>query len=192
MTRRTVLLLLAAAASAVASLVALLRDRRAVWLTLERRFAPRIDRSSPPGRLSRDEMDTVLAYADVLLADTGISRAARSELEQHVSDRCEHEPGYYAAYRLAVSVLDETERTRFARRSLDERRRVVHGRNLHRYDVRARDWLWSFDRQALAVRALVGRDLVTGYFLSPSGWAVVGYAAFPGRCRDLTDYTRAG
>jgi len=95
-------------------------------------------------------------------------------------------------YRLAVSVLDDAANGDFASRSLDERRRIVHRRNLHRHDVRARDWLWTIDRRSLAVRALAGRDLVAGYFLSPAGWALVGYDAFPGRCRDLGDYTRAG
>ena len=184
--------MLAAAAAAVASLVSALTDRRTLWLTLEHHLAPRLDRSSPPGRLSRDEMDTVLAYAEVLLGDAALSPRGRADLEQHIGDRCEHEPGYRAIYRLAVSVLDEAASGPFTARSPEERRRIVHRRGLHRYDVRARDWLWSFDRRGLAVRALAGRDLVTGYFLSPAGWAVVGYDAFPGRCRDLADYTRAG
>jgi hypothetical protein len=191
-TRRTVLLVLAAAAAAVASLLEALTNRRTLWLTLERHLAPRIDRSSPPGRLSGGEMDTVLAYADVLLSDAGLSPSGRADLEEYVRDRCEHEPGYRATYQLVVSVLDEAASGPFVARSPAERRRIVRRRDLHRYDVRARDWLWSFDRRGLAVRALAARDLVTGYFLSPAGWAVVGYEAFPGRCRDLTDYTRAG
>lgn len=189
MTRRAVLILLAGIASAV---VAAFVDRRWLWVTLERFLAPRIDRSAQPGRLTRREMDAVLAYAEVLVSDTPLSGAARDELEHHVSDRSEHEPGYRALYRLTVDVLDEAAGGDFAARPPDERRRAVHGRHLHRYDVRARHWLWPLDRRSLTVRALAGRDLVAGYFLSPSGWALVGYDAFPGRCRDLSDYTRAG
>jgi hypothetical protein len=36
----------------------------------------------------------------------------------------------------------------------------------------------------------VVRDLVGGYYNSPAGWAVVGYAHFPGRCGDLGRYVR--
>ncbi len=192
MTRRRVLLFLAAAASSLLALLALLTDRRGVWLALERVLAPRLDPSSAPGPLSRRDVDTVLAYADVLLSDTGVSAAARVDLEGHVRDRCQHEPGYRDAYRLAVTVLDDAAGGEFASRPFDERRRIVHRRNLHRHDVRARDWLWTVDRRGLAVRALAARDLVAGFFLSSAGWALLGYETFPGRCRNLSDYTRAG
>jgi hypothetical protein len=188
-TRRAALLLLAGIASVVAAAFV---DRRRLWLTLERFLAPRIDRSSQPGRLSRREMDAVLAYAEVLVSDTVLSGAARAGLEDYVTDRSEHEPGYCALYRLAVDVLDEAAGGDFAARPPDERRRAVHRRHLDQYDVRARHWFWPGDRRSLTVRALAARDLMTGYFLSPPGWALVGYDAFPGRCRDLSDYTRAG
>lgn len=188
MTRRRLLLLLAATAAAIVAVV----DGQRLWTTVRRYLAPRIDRTSPPGRLSRREMDALLAYGEVLVSDTALSPAARAELELHVRERSEHEAGYHALYRLAVEVLDETVGGDFAARTPDERRRAVRRRGLHRYDVRPRHYLWPIDRRSLTVRALAARDLVAGYFLSAPGWALVGYDAFPGRCRDLSDYTRAG
>jgi hypothetical protein len=41
------------------------------------------------------------------------------------------------------------------------------------------------------VRTRVIPDLIEGYWGSPAGWAAVGYEAFPGRCGDLTRYTRS-
>jgi len=40
------------------------------------------------------------------------------------------------------------------------------------------------------VREKAVPDLINGYWRSPAGWAAVGYGVFPGRCGDLTRYTR--
>ena len=42
---------------------------------------------------------------------------------------------------------------------------------------------------ANTIRTQAAPDLIGAYYASASGWEVVGYSTFPGRCGDLSRYT---
>jgi len=189
MTRRRFLQWLVLGLGAIALLVAW-RSRRLFELVA--RFArPRLDRSSPPGLLSAEEMATIIAFAEVLAEGRPLSPAELGYLADHVNDRTQRRPGYLSLYRTTAQALDRLTRTRFSALELGDRTAVITRHRLAESDVRIRECLLPFRRRELAIRALAVPDLLAGYYGSPAGWAVVGYAAFPGRCGDLARYTRS-
>jgi hypothetical protein len=84
-------------------------------------------------------------------------------------------------------LLDRLAGTRFATLDLPTRREIVERHRLHRRALAADEP----DRDTDEVRGIIVPDLIRAFWSSPAGWAVVGYAAFPGRCGDLARYTGA-
>ncbi|HTY77654.1 MAG TPA: hypothetical protein VMI34_07545 [Candidatus Bathyarchaeia archaeon] len=189
MTRRRALGALAGLAAAG---VALLAEWRAGLLTtLTEKLAPRPDSASLVGRLSGRALDNVVAFGESLVEGRVLSGAERMFLLEHVEYRAANTPGYRALYEVTSHRLDELTGRRFAALSIDDRIAVLSAHRLDAYNVRRREYLVPFGRRDLAIRSLVARDLVDGYYRSPAGWLAVGYSAFPGRCGELTRYTRA-
>ncbi len=56
--------------------------------------------------------------------------------------------------------------------------------------VRPGEDLGRFPDEMRSLRTRAVPDLIGGYYASPAGWAAVGYDTFPGRCGELTRYTR--
>jgi hypothetical protein len=189
-TRRRLLAIFVAAAGALLSVLLLWRPARLARLT-SRLFKPRLDTAAPTGSLSDSEMDTILAFAAVLVEGRELSAEERGYLVEHVSERAAQTPGYLALYRRTAAVLDALAAGPFRSRPLLERTSLVTRHGLTRYDVRIREYLTPVRREILAVRALAVPDLIGGYYSSPAGWATVGYGAFPGRCGELSRYTKA-
>ena len=158
-------------------LVVALGGGQAGWLTA---LAPGAAAASTP--LSSADLDDLVAFAGVLVAATELPEAERGHVREHIQ---EQEPFQIEAYRRAAQVLERLGGARFATLDLPARLALVRRHDLGRSVERPGD---SDDTRV--IRARVVADLISAYYGSPAGWAVVGYAAFPGRCGTLERYTR--
>src|SRR5262245_30068804 len=189
MTRRRLLQLLGIMFVAVAATLIAWRPWSLVRQIADR-LAPRLDQSSPTGILSPREMAAVIAFGEILLNGGTLPSHERSYLAEHVEDRTRRIPGLLELYRTTAEYLDGLGRPGFATLAPDERARLMIEHRLTVTEIRTRELLVPFSRARVTVRALAVPDLMLGYYTSPAGWAVVGYETFPGRCSDLTRYTR--
>jgi hypothetical protein len=92
---------------------------------------------------------------------------------------------------MTVRTLERIAGRPFARLAIDERLELVSSHRLASSRVRSGEDPGEFSADLRALRTRVVPDLIKGYYGSPAGWAVVSYQTFPGRCGDLTRYTRA-
>jgi hypothetical protein len=160
------------------------------------------DRVSPPlpaalepaaesSALSRAETEDIVAFGEVLVEGGTLSPTERCHLVEYVQGRAVQSPEYLALYRTTVSTLQRLAGQRFALLPVPERLEVIsrYGLDPLRLSLGANPDPFPTDMRAL--RRQVVPDLISGYYGSPAGWAVVDYHIFPGRCGDLTRYTRA-
>jgi hypothetical protein len=147
--------------------------------------------SAPAGALSQREMESILAYAEVLVEGRTLAPAERKHLIEHIEHQTRNSPGALLLYQLAAGLLDRVALVHFSTLDLRKRAAIVASHRLVPDAVRREDSLLPSERQVSAVRAFVVPDLIAGYYASPAGWAAVGYRAFPGRCSNLIRYTRA-
>ena len=171
------------------TLLLLWRPRRLARL-VSLRFKPRLD-ATAPGVLSKREMETIVAFAAVLVEGRELDAQEASHVVEHVTDKAGKTPGYLALYRKTAGLLDRLAGAPFSSLSLERRIGLMTQHRFTDYDVRIREYLLPYGRETLTVRALAVPDLIGGYYFSPAGWAAVGYRAFPGRCGDLMRYTSA-
>ena len=171
------------------TLLLLWRPQRLARL-VSRRFKPRLD-ATAPGVLSTREMETIVAFAAVLVEGRELDAQEASYVVEHVTDKAGKTPGYLALYRKTAGLLDRLAGAPFSSLSLERRIGLMVQHRFTEYDVRIREYLLPWGRETLTVRALAVPDLIRGYYFSPAGWAAVGYRAFPGRCGDLMRYTSA-
>ena len=186
-TRRRLLALLSALVLAVAAMLVRWRHPP-LWELARRHLAPRLDETSPTGTLTPDERQTVVAFGEILVRGKALSPIEREYLIEHLDDRTRGGPGYLELYRAAAALLDRIAGQPFATLDAGRRAALMVSHRLVDYDIRTREYLWPFRRQELALRTLVVPDLIEGYYRSAAGWAVVGYATFPGRCGDMLRY----
>ena len=188
LSRRVFLLALAGAASA-AGLASLLRARI--------HLASELDISSGVGELSEAQLATLAALGDVLVPSklAGSDEAGRT-LGVVARDLARDLPGYRLEFERAVALLDDRGRARhgreFAALPIEARRELVDdlllpmlrtgpiGRRLRRLSPSGQEIsrLWRF----------VVQGLLVGFYSSPLGWRLVGYAVPPGSCAGLDDY----
>jgi len=149
-----------------------------------------VGEASEPGVLSNSDLEALVAFAEVLVNDRHLSAAERGYLVQHLEDRTAQSAEYVTLYRMTARTLDRLAGRRFS--SLDLRERVEFVERHHLGDPRVSpdEDLGPFTDDVRTVRKRAASDLIAGYYASPAGWAAVGYATFPGRCGDLTRYTR--
>jgi hypothetical protein len=188
-TRRRILQVLLGAAGAALALLVFWRPQRLAQI-VSLRFKPRLD-ATAPGVLSEREMRSIVAFAAVLVEGRELAAQEAGYVAEHVAERAGKTPGYLALYRRTAVLLDRLAGAPFESLSLEPRTSLMVRHRLTDSDVRIREYLLPWGREALAVRALAVPDLIGGYYLSPAGWAAVGYEAFPSRCGDLTRYTSA-
>jgi hypothetical protein len=136
-------------------------------------------------------MEDLIAFAEIVVEGRPLAPAGRADLRAHVEDRLERRPGSLDLYRTTVRLLDRLAGRRFAALEVAARLALVTRHRLGVPDVRPSESLGPSADEVRTVRSRVVRDLIRGYYASPSGWAEVGYGTFPGRCGDLTRYTRA-
>ena len=144
--------------------------------------APRAERQP----LSDTEKETLLAFAEVLVGDRPLPVPARAELLSHITARVMASEDTLALYREAAAVLDRLAGAPFSTLAMRDRRDIVARHDL----APSRARMPRTEGVANAIRRHVAPDLIAGYYASPTGWALVGYGIFPGRCGNLARYTR--
>lgn len=142
------------------------------------------------GTLSEAEMEDLVAFGEVLVEGRTLAFTERAFLFENIENRTTGSPEYVSFYRTAASTLNRVAGRRFSRLEIRERLEVItrHGLAGWRHQSGEDPGLSSPEIHTL--RRRVVPDLVRSYYNSPAGWAVVGYERFPGRCGDLTRYTR--
>jgi hypothetical protein len=162
--------------------------------------APRVaDRAAPSVRaapdaaseLSSAEREALIAFGEALVEGRTLSLAERRPLVEHIEDRTTNRPGALSLYRTTVSTLDRLAGRRFASLEVGERIQLIARHRLARAPGSREEELGPLPAEIRTIRLRVVPDLIRGYYGSPGGWAVVGYQTFPGRCGDLSRYTRA-
>jgi hypothetical protein len=135
-------------------------------------------------------METLVAFGEVLVEGRTLAPTERQHLVEHIEGRTSRSSDYLSLYRETASTLDRLAGQRFASLEVRERIELI---TRHRLvdPVGAKEDLGALSVEMRALRMRAAPDLIRGYYGSPAGWAVVGYDSFPGRCGDLTRYTRA-
>ena len=155
------------------------------------RIRPRLDPDSPTGTLPDAARGAIVAFGEVLAMGRPLSPDERQALLEEVDDQTRTIRGQLALYRMTADLLDGLARGRFAALDIADRTALLVRHSLTAFPVATRECLLPFRRRELAVRALAAPALVTAFYRSAAGWAVVGYRVFPGRCGDPLRYTRA-
>jgi len=150
-----------------------------------------LEQPSKPGVLSSADLEDLVAFAEVLVEGRSLASAERGYLVQHIGERTSQSPEYLSLYRMTARTLERLAGQHVASLELSERIELTDRHRLGDQRVLPEEDLGPFAEDVRAVRKRAARDLIEGYYRSPAGWAVVDYATFPGRCGDLTRYTRA-
>ena len=143
------------------------------------------------GRLSAADMEDLLAFAEIVVQGRAFERAERDALAAEIETRTTLDDESLSLYRTTVTVLRLLARRRFSTLDAPARAALVARHRLDSRSVDPDDDLGPFGDDVRVVRTRAVRSLIGAYYGSPAGWAVVRYATFPGRCGDLTRYTRA-
>jgi hypothetical protein len=144
-----------------------------------------------PGILSSADLEDLVAFAEVLVQGRALGSAERGYVVEHIEDRARQNPEYLALYQTTARTLERLAGRRVSSLDIRERIELATRHRLGDQRALAGEDLGPFAEEVRAVRKRAARDLIDGYYRSPAGWAVVDYATFPGRCGDLTRYTRA-
>ena len=141
--------------------------------------------------LSGEEVDDLLAFAEIAVSGRSLSASERRSLIEHI-ERREPEGGRYYVdlYRMTVQLLTRLTGSPFARLGFNERLALVTRHRLMIPRVGPREQLGAFAEQKREIRTRTIPDLIGAYYASPAGWAVVGYTVFPGMCGDLARYQK--
>jgi hypothetical protein len=150
-----------------------------------------LEPSPSTARLSELDRDDLLAFAELVVEGRTLAPTDRQYLTEYIEDRTTHSAWHRVLYRTTVDLLERLAGQRFARLTVPERVGLIVRHRLGVSDVWPGEALGRFPDEMRAVRTRAVRDLLGAYYASPAGWAVVGYQSFPGRCGDLTRYTRA-
>jgi hypothetical protein len=152
------------------------------------RMFPSSSRTAP---LSSAEMDDLLAFGERLISAKPLAPDERRYLAEHIDDWSSRDPWYLSLYRVTARTLEQLAGRRFASLEVRDRADLISRYRLDASRVRPGEDLGPFPAEIRLVRTRAAPDLIAAYYGSPAGWAVVGYQTFPGRCGDLTRYTRA-
>jgi len=147
--------------------------------------------ASKAGELSGAELDDLIAFGEVLVEGRMLSPTERGFLLEHIEDRLKHTPGHLSLYRTTVRTLERLAGRPFARLDLPERVELITRHRLGASQTSVEEAPGPFSSEMQAIRKQIVEDLIGGYYGSAAGWAIAGYQMFPGRCGDLTRYTRA-
>lgn len=149
-----------------------------------------LDPPPEPGSLSSAELEDLVAFAEVLVEGRTLALDERGYVVEHIEDRTRRSAEYLSLYRTTVNTLERLAGRRVASLEIRERIELAARHRLGDPRVMPGEDLGPFAEEVRALRKRTVRDLIEGYYRSPAGWAVVDYATFPGRCGDLTRYTR--
>jgi hypothetical protein len=153
-------------------------------------LVPSMVRASEPPMLSAAEVDVLVAFAEVLADGQPLGADERRDLAASLQHASQADPDRRAAHRTTVQVLARRAGATFADLDFDGRVALVRRYGL---DVRRQPAGAPADAEDVeAVRTRSIPNLIAAYWASAAGWTALGYQAFPGRCGDLTRYTRPG
>ena len=150
-------------------------------------LVPASARASEPGRLLPAELDTLIAFGEVVVDGRAPSADARATLTEAIADAIGRAPDRINRCRGAARLLDRLAGRKLASLTLVDRDALIVR---HRLDVRAVADEPAVTDDARFIRTSLAPELIDAYWRSAAGWAAVGYQAFPGRCGDLVRYTR--
>jgi hypothetical protein len=148
------------------------------------------DAAQPSSRLTSAELDDLIAFAELVVEGRPLTRAEREVLVAEMEARGVRDPDSVALYRLTVVLLRNIAGRPFSTLDVPARRALIAKHKLDSSDVRPGEETGPFAEDVTTVRTEALRLLISDYYGSSAGWAVVGYQSFPGRCGDLTRYTR--
>ena len=165
------------------------------------------------GRLTSEELRTLIAFSDVLipsaLASPTVALDAPSMrdpnhppgvVRENLEYAAERVPGFWAKSSAAAAFLDQEALAhlgqRFADLPIESRRRTVE-RLLGPYARASTAWratyfLTESGRHILRLRRTVASQILIGFYSSVIGWRSVGYSRRPGQCSNLVDYQSPG
>lgn len=146
--------------------------------------------AAPVEALSGAEVDDLVAFGETLVEGQPLSFEARRPLAEHLEYRTRSSPEYLSLYRTTAGALEQLAGRRFSDLQMRERIELVGVHRLVTSRGRAGEGPDPLTAETRAALRRAVKDLIGGYYASSEGWAVVGYDAFPGRCGDLTRYTR--
>jgi len=153
-------------------------------------FLPASVRAEEPAStapsLSASELDTLVAFGEVIVDGRRLTQDARTALVAAIAETLRRSSDEVERYRGAARLFDRLAVGRLGALDLTDRAALIAR---HRLDARiiADE---SISEEARFVRTDLARELIVAYWQSAAGWAAVGYQTFPGRCGDLTRYTR--
>lgn len=136
--------------------------------------------------LGKREVDTLLAFGEVIVQGRRLSPEERVDLVDHLARRV-LDADRRGAYRTTAALLDQLAGRPFASLEIGDRSALVAHHRLQNRRVTGDQYLSEAVR---VTRTTVVPDLIAAYWSSPAGWRAVGYQTFPGRCGSLTRYTR--
>jgi hypothetical protein len=165
---------------------------------LKERLRPALARHTGKGTLGGAQHEALFALFQVIAGDEGFPP---ERVRQHIDERTLTTAGYLREYEAGIALVEAAAAQAFPGRafhrlSLAERDAVLRA-ILRRYPGPPREPAWRRrlkltsenldailgERRARRLRLYVIRDLLGFYYTTASGWAVVGYQAFPGRSR---------
>jgi hypothetical protein len=172
--------------SAAAARNLLRRGRSAVsrWLR------PALDGRAAPGLLTSEQLATLRALTEPIVGGAPLGDEAWEPVRVFLVGAARSQGGYRTLCVRACCLLDRLVQGRFATLSLLERTATVAAARLAVRPVPAAERLLFGRRVEHEIRELLVPDLIRAYFDSPAGWAMVGYEAALGECRDPWAYTR--
>lgn len=167
------------------------------------RRIPMLDRDAPLGRLSEQEMETMIALLEILLPVT--LWPGRENMVNMVNHATENVKGILKEYRNGLALLDQTAREygtsiSFATARLEVRQRILESLiwkysggkpgTLSYYVAKVYRGLDRFFRSEpqRRFRELVARDLLRRFYTGSVAWKMVGYARYPGMPGDPREY----
>src|SRR4030067_979397 len=86
---------------------------------------PRLNSYSQTGILSIGEKETIIAFAEVLIKEKGLSIEERKYIIEHIDYRTQNTPGYLSIYRSTASLLNRLTKSNFSALDLNDRVTVV-------------------------------------------------------------------
>jgi hypothetical protein len=156
---------------------------------------PGLDHAAPTGRLSAQEMDTMIALLEMLLPVT--LWPSREAMVDMVNQATGHVKGLLQAYQDGVFLLDQTAREytpgrRFAAAEGEMRQRILEtllwkyaGGKSGTLSYHLRLCYASLERVCQSAprrrfRKLVVRDLLSRFYAGSVAWKMAGYSRYPG------------
>jgi hypothetical protein len=174
--------------------------RERIRVGLARRLArgPRLDARAPKGRLTEDEMRSLLALAETVLPPW--AAGAPDLVREHVDARTERAAGVLPVYRQSLALLDRAtarvrpSASRFRDLAPGDRERVL-ATVLWAYPAGDRAAAlaerWTSSAPVVGLRDVVMRDLIAAFYESPLGWRAVGHThAWGSPAADPLGYAR--